>query len=117
MSGPRYGTPTRAEVFEAARAAIAILTTHGLSCCLVGGVGCDLFGNSRTPNVSGNIVSSVYLAKKFQQDVDLVVITTAYSQEALKRLIVAGDSKFFLVPGRTPGATYKVQHASPNLII
>jgi hypothetical protein len=43
------------------------------------------------------------------QDVDLVVLTTMYGQEALKQLLAGRTgSKFFLVPARTPGATYKV---------
>ncbi|EKM57339.1 uncharacterized protein PHACADRAFT_255051 [Phanerochaete carnosa HHB-10118-sp] len=46
-----YYSPTKAEVLEAARSAISIFASYGLSCCLVGGVGCTLFGNERDPNV------------------------------------------------------------------
>ena len=51
MPRPRYGIPTAAEVRQAAQAAVQIFGSHGLSCCLVGGMACLLFGNSRTPTV------------------------------------------------------------------
>ncbi|KIP07745.1 hypothetical protein PHLGIDRAFT_407778 [Phlebiopsis gigantea 11061_1 CR5-6] len=87
-----YGSPTKQEVLNVAREAISVFSSHGLSCYLVGGVACALFGNSRNPN-----------------DVDLVVLTSLYGQESLKRLLVdRPGSKFYLVPACTPGATYKV---------
>ncbi len=42
------------------------------------------------------------------QDVDLVVLTTQYDQEALKRILVAADSRFYLVPSTNHKATYEV---------
>ncbi|GJE93051.1 hypothetical protein PsYK624_092100 [Phanerochaete sordida] len=85
-------SPTREEVFEAARAAISIFTSHGFSCCIVGGLGCTLFGNGRTPN-----------------DVDLVVLNTICDQESLKYILTDHPgSRFYSVPAKTIGATYRV---------
>lgn len=88
----RYGTPTKDEVTRVASEAISIFAKHKYSCCLVGGLACMLFGNSRTPN-----------------DVDLVVLDSPYGQETLKRILVDHPgSRFYLVDAKTPGATYKV---------
>lgn len=42
------------------------------------------------------------------QDVDLVVLTTRYSQEHIKQILIDADSQFYLVPSKDPYATYKV---------
>lgn len=39
---------------------------------------------------------------------DLVVLTTKYSQEQLKEILISADSSFYLVPSKDPRATYKV---------
>lgn len=44
--------PTKSEVLQAATAAIATLGRLGYKSCLVGGVACALYGNSRVPGVS-----------------------------------------------------------------
>ncbi len=43
-----------------------------------------------------------------RQDVDLVVLSTAYTQEALKELLVREDSQYTLVRSRNPRAAYRV---------
>ncbi|TCD63498.1 hypothetical protein EIP91_005331 [Steccherinum ochraceum] len=79
------------QIYEAARAAITIFAGQGLPSCLCGGTGCALYGTSRTPN-----------------DVDIVVLTSAYDTEELKRMVVRSSSKFELKPSRKIGATYKI---------
>ena len=39
---------------------------------------------------------------------DLVVLTTKYSQEQLKEILITADSLFYLVASKDPRATYKV---------
>ena len=39
---------------------------------------------------------------------DLVVLTKIYGQESLKEMLVRGDPRFYLVPSKTPFATYRV---------
>jgi len=52
---------------------------------------CQLYGNSRKPN-----------------DLDIFVLSTAWSQEQLKRRLVELNPRFYLVDARNPMATYKV---------
>ncbi|TFK51206.1 hypothetical protein OE88DRAFT_1659024 [Heliocybe sulcata] len=87
----RRNPPTLEETREVARIATRILTDYGLTCCAFGSLACSLYGTSRTPN-----------------DVDLVVMTSTYSQEELKELIRRADSRFYLVPSKKLFATYKV---------
>lgn len=42
------------------------------------------------------------------KDVDLVVLSTTFTQEALKELLVREDSQYTLVRSRNPRATYRV---------
>jgi len=62
-----------------------------VECCFVGGMACQLYGNSRKPN-----------------DLDVFILSTSWSQEHLKRRVVALNPRFFLVDARNPMATYKV---------
>ncbi|KAI0649646.1 hypothetical protein C8Q79DRAFT_997735 [Trametes meyenii] len=78
-------------ILDIARAAVNIFARHGLKCCLVGSVASYVYGVPRIP-----------------KDVDLVVLTGIHGQETLKGMLVAADSKFYLVPSRKPLATYKV---------
>jgi len=57
----------------------------------VGGMACQLYGNPREPN-----------------DLDVFVLSTTWSQEPLKRRVVALNPRFYLVDARNPLATYKV---------
>lgn len=91
LSHYAFGTPSDADVREVAKQTVAILRGYGLSCCFVGSVASVLWGASRTPN-----------------DVDVVVMSTAYEQEELKRRIVARDSTYYLVPSKNWRNTYKV---------
>ena len=81
---------TAADILEISRKAIAIFAKYGLRCCLVGSVASYLYGVDRTPNVrirqhTSPITNDRSLATfAFDlrcQDVDLVVLTTAYGQE------------------------------------
>jgi hypothetical protein len=44
--------------------------------------------------------------------VDIVVLTDSYDQEEIKNLVVSNNSKFFLVPSRSPRETYKILYYS-----
>ena len=90
-------TPTAAEIQTVVRKTVAVLTSRGLSCCLYGSAGCLLYGNSRTPGVSGCTrlsVAKIHLLITLQ-DVDVVVMTTSFTTEELKA-IVATASDFYL---------------------
>jgi len=82
---------TTSELHDIAKKAERIFARYGLACCLTGGVACGLYGTTRPAN-----------------DVDLVVLTTAYQQEELKRILVTADPQFYLVASKDPYATYKV---------
>ncbi|KAI0943081.1 hypothetical protein AcV7_002323 [Taiwanofungus camphoratus] len=92
--------PSLDEIYYIAKKAVAIFAKHSLRCCLVGGAACALYGLDRCPNVS----------RESNLDLDLVVLTSdsRYPQEELKRLLVAANGSFYLVPSRNPYATYKV---------
>ncbi|PIL28661.1 hypothetical protein GSI_08705 [Ganoderma sinense ZZ0214-1] len=83
--------PTATEVLDITRKAIKIFAKYGLKCCLVGSVASYLYGVPRTPN-----------------DVDLVVLTVAYTQEQLKEILVKEDPSFYLVRSKNWRATYRV---------
>ncbi|KAA1475260.1 hypothetical protein DENSPDRAFT_783265 [Dentipellis sp. KUC8613] len=85
------GTPTKADVTAVAKRAVEILKNAHLPCYLFGSMAAMLWGNSRAPN-----------------DVDLVVLTTVYGAETVKRLIVNSDARYQLVPSKNPRKTYKV---------
>ncbi|TFY68482.1 hypothetical protein EVG20_g3532 [Dentipellis fragilis] len=84
-------TPTKSEVAAVAKRIVKILVGKGLSCYLVGGVASMLWGTSRTPN-----------------DVDIVIPTTDYNAEEIKRLVARADPRFHLIPSKNPRNTYKV---------
>ncbi|CDO77362.1 hypothetical protein BN946_scf184787.g11 [Trametes cinnabarina] len=86
-----YRSTPESQIIEVARKAISIFERHGLKCCLMGSLASYLYGVSRIPN-----------------DVDLVVLSTVYSQEALKEMLVRADKQFQLVRSRNPRATYRV---------
>ncbi|OSC99235.1 hypothetical protein PYCCODRAFT_1373451 [Trametes coccinea BRFM310] len=79
------------QILEVARKVIVIFEQRKLRCCLMGSVASYLYGVSRQPN-----------------DVDIVVLSTVYSQEALKEMLVHDDKQFQLVRSRNPRATYRV---------
>lgn len=94
--------------------AVAIYESLGFSCCLFGSAGCALYGTSRTPNVRGPSVVLVRRAHAMvlPQDVDIVVMTSEYDTEYLKRLLTThASTTFYLRPSKAPGATYKVLFA------
>ncbi|EMD36758.1 hypothetical protein CERSUDRAFT_51707 [Gelatoporia subvermispora B] len=76
---------------DIARRAIDIFSSLGLQSCLIGGVACTLYGVQRVPN-----------------DVDLVVLTSTYSQETLKQMLCTRDPKFFTVASKKVFASYRV---------
>ncbi|KAK7059922.1 helicase ATP-binding domain-containing protein [Favolaschia claudopus] len=84
-------TPTLEEVEKVAHAAVKALASAGIRSCLVGGMACSIYGNSRVPS-----------------DVDIVCLTETHAQEELKRILVSNDSKFFTVRSKNPYATYRV---------
>ncbi|KAL7284879.1 hypothetical protein ACG7TL_002193 [Trametes sanguinea] len=79
------------QILEVARKVILIFEQRKLRCCLMGSVASYLYGVSRHPN-----------------DVDIVVLSTVYTQEALKEMLVRDDQQFQLVRSRNPRATYRV---------
>ncbi|KAI1786246.1 hypothetical protein LXA43DRAFT_1034788 [Ganoderma leucocontextum] len=83
--------PTATQVLDIARKAVKIFAKYGLKCCLIGSTASYLYGVPRTPN-----------------DVDLVVLSTAYSQENLKEILVREDPHFYLVRSKNWRATYRV---------
>ncbi|KAH9903130.1 hypothetical protein C8Q73DRAFT_673123 [Cubamyces lactineus] len=84
-------TPTTSEILDVASMAIAVFESQGLRCCLMGSVASYMYGVSREPN-----------------DVDIVVLSTVYSQEDLKQMLVRQNRQFFLLRSRNPRATYRV---------
>ncbi|KZT08228.1 uncharacterized protein LAESUDRAFT_649487 [Laetiporus sulphureus 93-53] len=83
--------PTHEEIRDIARNAIVVFERHGLACCLTGGTASALYGTTRTPN-----------------DVDLVVLTAAYGQETLKRMLVMADPDFYTLAAKDLNAAYRV---------
>ncbi|KAI9070301.1 hypothetical protein FKP32DRAFT_1586322 [Trametes sanguinea] len=79
------------QILEVAHRVIALFEHRKLRCCLMGSVASYLYGVSRQPN-----------------DVDIVVLSTFYTQEALKEMLVHDDDQFQLVRSRNPRATYRV---------
>ncbi|KAF7338884.1 Helicase ATP-binding domain-containing protein [Mycena sanguinolenta] len=86
MSYPRLD-----EVERVAQATVAALSSAGIQSCLVGGMACSIYGNSRVPS-----------------DVDIVCLTDTLTQEALKAILVSADSSFYTVASKDPFATYRV---------
>jgi len=79
------------EVSAAADVAITTLERIGIKACFVGGMACKLYGNDRTP-----------------EDLDILCLGCPWNEEELKRRVVAANPSFYLIPSRTPGATFKV---------
>ncbi|KAI8989242.1 hypothetical protein BD414DRAFT_536534 [Trametes punicea] len=79
------------QILDIARRVIALFEGRGLKCCLMGSLASYLYGVPRTPN-----------------DVDVVVLSTVYTQEDLKTMLVQDDRQFLLVRSRNPRATYRV---------
>ncbi|KAF7348733.1 Helicase ATP-binding domain-containing protein [Mycena venus] len=86
MSHPRLD-----EVERVARATVTTLLSAGIRSCLVGGMACSIYGNSRVPN-----------------DVDIVCLTDKHTQEELKGILVANDINFYTIASKDPLATYRV---------
>ncbi|KAJ4479793.1 hypothetical protein C8J55DRAFT_77924 [Lentinula edodes] len=82
---------TSSELHTATQATIEGLKSLRLDCCLVGSVACSAYGMSRVPN-----------------DIDMVVLTSRYTQEELKNLLVRYNSNFYLVASKDPLTTYRV---------
>ncbi|KAJ3918791.1 hypothetical protein F5877DRAFT_41836 [Lentinula edodes] len=82
---------TSSELHTATQATIEGLKSLRLDCCLVGSVACCAYGMSRVPN-----------------DIDMVVLTSRYTQEELKNLLVQYNSTFYLIASKDPLATYRV---------
>ncbi|KAI0075639.1 hypothetical protein K474DRAFT_1599451 [Panus rudis PR-1116 ss-1] len=83
--------PTASEIRVVAKEVDRIFTLNGLSCCLVGGGGCVLYGCTRTPS-----------------DVDIVVMTQSHTQESLKEMLVHHDHHFYTRASKQIGATWRV---------
>ncbi|KIK55979.1 hypothetical protein GYMLUDRAFT_99387 [Collybiopsis luxurians FD-317 M1] len=88
---PMRDPVTASDIDTATRATIAALNSLDINCCLVGSVACFAYGMSRTPN-----------------DIDMVALTSSYTQEDLKRRIVSYDPRFYLIASKDPYATYRV---------
>ncbi|KXN87792.1 hypothetical protein AN958_08108 [Leucoagaricus sp. SymC.cos] len=87
-------------VLSAAKATIAVLNKHGISCATIGSLACKLYGTFRDPN-----------------DVDLLVFeppnpnTPPRTAEEIKALILDTDPRhFFLKMPRDPEAPYRILH-------
>ncbi|KAH9934561.1 uncharacterized protein BXZ73DRAFT_77033 [Epithele typhae] len=83
--------PTADEVLQVTQTAVSIFQGLGLSCCLFGSVASYIYGVARPPN-----------------DADIVVLTSVYSQEELKELLVGTDPTFYLVVSENLAAPYRV---------
>ncbi|KAI0708403.1 hypothetical protein C8Q76DRAFT_770360 [Earliella scabrosa] len=83
--------PTTDQILEIARKAIKIFGKYGLECCLMGSVASYLYGVDRAPN-----------------DVDLVILSTRYTQEELKQILVREDPKFYRLASKNRFASYTV---------
>jgi len=91
-------SPDLARIRAAAADAFSTLEAAGVKdACLVGGLACNLFGNSRKPN-----------------DIDILCLTCNLEQEALKSRLVALNPKFYLVRARDSTAKYKVLWYTPT---
>ncbi|KAG5636239.1 hypothetical protein H0H81_008669 [Sphagnurus paluster] len=101
---------TTTEIDMAARTAIATLKTAGVPhACFVGGMACKLLGNTRRPNVSiASSPNNLSSDPTIVQDLDILCLTSTWTQEALKQRLVALDAGFYLIAARSPLATYKV---------
>ncbi|KAA1475259.1 hypothetical protein DENSPDRAFT_841999 [Dentipellis sp. KUC8613] len=85
------GPPTSANIVTVARRAVGVLRRRGILCYVVGSLASMLWGCSRDPN-----------------DIDLVILTTAYDAEEIKQMLVDSDGRFSLVDSRNPRNSYKV---------
>ncbi|KIY66807.1 hypothetical protein CYLTODRAFT_377169, partial [Cylindrobasidium torrendii FP15055 ss-10] len=83
--------PSQSEVFDTAKDTVETLKSLGYDSYFVGGVACSLFGTLRSPN-----------------DIDIVVVGSSLSQEALKQQLVSANPKFYTVASKDPYATYRV---------
>ncbi|KIJ31453.1 hypothetical protein M422DRAFT_234553 [Sphaerobolus stellatus SS14] len=88
---PRGPPPTFSQLVSASRDVIRTLKELGIDACFVGGMACKLYGTTRQPG-----------------DLDIFCLTTSWAQEDLKRRLTETNSCFYLIPSRTPGATWKV---------
>jgi len=86
-----YATLTSAQINSVAKDAVDTLRRVGVKCSFVGGMACQLYGNTRKPN-----------------DLDIFVLSSAWTQEQLKRQVVNLNPRFYLIDARDPRATYKV---------
>ncbi|TFY68489.1 hypothetical protein EVG20_g3529 [Dentipellis fragilis] len=101
-------TPTKADVTVVAKRAVEILKNARLPCYLLGSMAAMLWGNSRTPNVCVSVIVSQDVIEFHKQDVDIVVLTTTYGAETVKRHIINSDARYHLVPSTNPHNKYKV---------
>jgi len=95
--------PPLSILVEAAVSAIKILKANGLNGCVIGGLACKGYGNSRDT-----------------ADVDVLVLRDITStgesdlkrrQEQLKEMLVKDDSThFYLVASKRKGATHRILH-------
>ncbi|THH17233.1 hypothetical protein EW146_g3536 [Bondarzewia mesenterica] len=92
--------PSQEDIKAVEKRTINILKEHGLTCCLMGSAASAFYGASRTPNLVILLLHS--------QDIDVVIMTTTHTQEEIKRLIVAHDSSYSLVPANNWRNSYKV---------
>ncbi|KAF8631116.1 hypothetical protein AX17_005161 [Amanita inopinata Kibby_2008] len=83
---------TLQNVRTTAESAISALKSIGYQSCVVGSLGCYMWG----------------MRNRIPQDVDIVVLEAGIDEEVVKRAIVATDSRFYLVNAKDPRNTYKV---------
>ncbi|KAJ7446571.1 hypothetical protein FB451DRAFT_1567791 [Mycena latifolia] len=79
------------EVERVAHATVTALASARIRSCLVGGMACSIYGNTRVPS-----------------DVDIVCLTEKHTQAELKAVLVANDSNFYTIASKDPLATYRV---------
>ncbi|KAI6037603.1 hypothetical protein EDC04DRAFT_3064371 [Pisolithus marmoratus] len=93
-------SPTREELHEVARVTVRILRSRGMSCFLVGGMACSVYGTSRLPNVT-------LTWTRRMRDIVMAVMTDE-DAEVVKRRLVGGDARFYLLNSKNIWATYQV---------
>ncbi|KAJ7598372.1 hypothetical protein C8J56DRAFT_913866 [Mycena floridula] len=86
-----YLPPSSTDILLVAHAAVLALKREGFECCFVGSAACSAYGMTRTPN-----------------DIDIVVLTSIWTSEELKRRVIRQDPKFYTVASKNSMATYRV---------
>ena len=59
-------------------------------------------------NIASRVRCSSNLLRPAVKDLDILCLGSPWDEEELKRRVVAANPSFYLIPSKTPGATYKV---------